>query len=710
MEQSSCKTIDQYFLKDILRSCGQSVSEEQAWALCYQCCCKIQQQMEQALVLCQKWNVPILQGAENIIIHRDGTVSFTYYQYMGKDFKKTSIQFLAVVSLTRRAELEELYFTCKNTLLNNGEICSAINLQTEKQVVECLGALIYKALDWGLNSDVERNLSEPLEKMIRQMTKLDYDPLKQVNDLWHGLTFEDTIKVCEDRLLTRSQANGHYKAVCRALFKETIELHEILHSIQKSRENLRLLERDVLTETTSLTEVNSYLERTKACFLDVINELQAGVKLRNAKERQYNGLPVKYELAPYEILMDDIRYRRYTLNKVEVSEKKLEECSHEEPTLHEMLMTEIKSARKLHPKTMQKMRGGYQGGLETSSTYSSDCDSLYAETLKDDAELKICTGQLTSPKRPDFDSEGENSWGSECSSLDAISDNRIEDFTSNSTGLSKATSAQKCFWNTKISFCIFIEHSVASVFVPVLTSSQNDFKTNSTQKLWQSSHRRTKSLENAFKLQEYESHCSDCVSPSIAELVHIRQAILRAEFQQDKEYGSFRRGRVSLFSIDGKLKVLCSRSTNDFFFFFCPIQLCSSCHRKRLFFTWPHTCYFCKRVMCPDCCTEMSLPFQQCIHLPVSFLKTLILTKESSQVEKTKKFWQETQQWDCSRVPLVLESHDLIEIVYIRETMRDWPTVDICIKCEEFLLGVIKSCQQPTSKYGSRRKSESSHK
>ncbi|XP_064420237.1 protein spire homolog 1-like [Latimeria chalumnae] len=641
MEQSSCKTIDQYFLKDILRSCGQSVSEEQAWALCYQCCCKIQQQMEQALVLCQKWNVPILQGAENIIIHRDGTVSFTYYQYMG----------------------------------------SAINLQTEKQVVECLGALIYKALDWGLNSDVERNLSEPLEKMIRQMTKLDYDPLKQVNDLWHGLTFEDTIKVCEDRLLTRSQANGHYKAVCRALFKETIELHEILHSIQKSRENLRLLERDVLTETTSLTEVNSYLERTKACFLDVINELQAGVKLRNAKERQYNGLPVKYELAPYEILMDDIRYRRYTLNKVEVSEKKLEECSHEEPTLHEMLMTEIKSARKLHPKTMQKMRGGYQGGLETSSTYSSDCDSLYAETLKDDAELKICTGQLTSPKRPDFDSEGENSWGSECSSLDAISDNRIEDFTSNSTGLSKATSAQKCFWNTKISFCIFIEHSVASVFVPVLTSSQNDFKTNSTQKLWQSSHRRTKSLENAFKLQEYESHCSDCVSPSIAELVHIRQAILRAEFQQDKEYGSFRRGR-----------------------------LCSSCHRKRLFFTWPHTCYFCKRVMCPDCCTEMSLPFQQCIHLPVSFLKTLILTKESSQVEKTKKFWQETQQWDCSRVPLVLESHDLIEIVYIRETMRDWPTVDICIKCEEFLLGVIKSCQQPTSKYGSRRKSESSHK
>uniref|UniRef100_H3BF18 KIND domain-containing protein n=1 Tax=Latimeria chalumnae TaxID=7897 RepID=H3BF18_LATCH len=634
MEQSSCKTIDQYFLKDILRSCGQSVSEEQAWALCYQCCCKIQQQMEQALVLCQKWNVPILQGAENIIIHRDGTVSFTYYQYM------VPIKFA------------------------NG---SGTIQPTEKQVVECLGALIYKALDWGLNSDVERNLSEPLEKMIRQMTKLDYDPLKQVNDLWHGLTFEDTIKVCEDRLLTRSQANGHYKAVCRALFKETIELHEILHSIQKSREqNLRLLERDVLTETTSLTEVNSYL----ACFLDVINELQAGVKLRNAKERQYNGLPVKYELAPYEILMDDIRYRRYTLNKVErcptssipqliqgfklshlsscpilqVSEKKLEECSHEEPTLHEMLMTEIKSARKLHPKS----------GLETSSTYSSDCDSLYAETLKDDAELKICTGQLTSPKRPDFDSEGENSWGSECSSLDAISDNRIEDFTSNST---------------------------ASVFVPVLTSSQNDFKTNSTQKLWQSSHRRTKSLENAFKLQEYESHCSDCVSPSIAELVHIRQAILRAEFQQDKEYGSFRRGR-----------------------------LCSSCHRKRLFFTWPHTCYFCKRVMCPDCCTEMSLPFQQCIHLPVSFLKTLILTKESSQVEKTKKFWQETQQWDCSRVPLVLESHDLIEIVYIRETMRDWPTVDICIKCEEFLLGVIKSCQQPTSKYGSRRKSESSHK
>jgi len=30
------------------------------------------------------------------------------------------------------------------------------------------------------------------------------------------------------------------------------------------------------------------------------------------------GAPIEYELTPYEILMDDIRSRRYTLNKVMV--------------------------------------------------------------------------------------------------------------------------------------------------------------------------------------------------------------------------------------------------------------------------------------------------------------------------------------------------------------------------------------------------------
>ena len=48
-------------------------------------------------------------------------------------------------------------------------------------------------------------------------------------------------------------------------------------------------------------------------WVQVIQELRSGLKLKKA---DYTRTPVEYELTPYEILMDDIRSRRYKLNKV----------------------------------------------------------------------------------------------------------------------------------------------------------------------------------------------------------------------------------------------------------------------------------------------------------------------------------------------------------------------------------------------------------
>ena len=47
--------------------------------------------------------------------------------------------------------------------------------------------------------------------------------------------------------------------------------------------------------------------------MQVIHELRSGLKL---KKTEYSKTPIEYELTPYEILMDDIRSRRYKLNKV----------------------------------------------------------------------------------------------------------------------------------------------------------------------------------------------------------------------------------------------------------------------------------------------------------------------------------------------------------------------------------------------------------
>ena len=49
--------------------------------------------------------------------------------------------------------------------------------------------------------------------------------------------------------------------------------------------------------------------------MQCVRDLRQGVKL---KKVDYTKTPIEFELTPYEILMDDIRSRRYKLNKVMV--------------------------------------------------------------------------------------------------------------------------------------------------------------------------------------------------------------------------------------------------------------------------------------------------------------------------------------------------------------------------------------------------------
>ena len=50
-------------------------------------------------------------------------------------------------------------------------------------------------------------------------------------------------------------------------------------------------------------------------WINTMNELRHGVKL---KKTDHTKTPIEYALTPYEMLMDDIRSRRYKLNKVMV--------------------------------------------------------------------------------------------------------------------------------------------------------------------------------------------------------------------------------------------------------------------------------------------------------------------------------------------------------------------------------------------------------
>ena len=50
-----------------------------------------------------------------------------------------------------------------------------------------------------------------------------------------------------------------------------------------------------------------------------MRDLRLGVQLKKVEHTDLHRSSVEYELTPYEILMEDIRTRRYTLRQVLVS-------------------------------------------------------------------------------------------------------------------------------------------------------------------------------------------------------------------------------------------------------------------------------------------------------------------------------------------------------------------------------------------------------
>ncbi len=60
-----------------------------------------------------------------------------------------------------------------------------------------------------------------------------------------------------------------------------------------------------------------------------MKELRQGVKLKKVEEQPFNPLPTEFSLTPFEMLMQDIRSRKYKLRKVAVSAFWLHSlCSH----------------------------------------------------------------------------------------------------------------------------------------------------------------------------------------------------------------------------------------------------------------------------------------------------------------------------------------------------------------------------------------------
>lgn len=123
------------------------------------------------------------------------------------------------------------------------------------QMVQSLGFAIYRALDWGLDENEERELSPQLERLIDLMANNDFEDSDEdgcggadegyvaAEEEEEGAevprvvrTFAQAMRLCALRLSDPRGAHAHYQAVCRALFVETLELQAFLARVRDAKE------------------------------------------------------------------------------------------------------------------------------------------------------------------------------------------------------------------------------------------------------------------------------------------------------------------------------------------------------------------------------------------------------------------------------------------------------------------------------------------
>nr|XP_050850861.1 protein spire isoform X2 [Vespula vulgaris] len=293
-------------LQNILSSFNGPVGEEQAWALCYQAAKTLSSLPQNK---CYK-----LSKLSQIFLHKDGNV-----------FIDTK--------------------------------CSVV---PEQKAVYYLGTIIFKALDFGSKKGEERTLPPALEKLVTLMTNSDQDSktetdterlqetddegierdsgemdidefvMEETDSPYEGnsstCSLKHVLNLCTIHMETTTEvAEMHYRAVIRAYVAEALELSQFLKKVATNK--LHESEKTSLTTdnskhgSTSLHELDTLGFNDWARFwVQVISELRKGVKLKkveaNLQSRgQGQRRGAEFELTPYEILMDDIRERRYRLKK-----------------------------------------------------------------------------------------------------------------------------------------------------------------------------------------------------------------------------------------------------------------------------------------------------------------------------------------------------------------------------------------------------------
>ncbi|XP_023669819.2 protein spire homolog 1-like isoform X2 [Paramormyrops kingsleyae] len=729
-------------LEEILVLYGQPINEEQAWAVCYQCCCSLargsggESKSRGASAGCHAGRIG---GPGDVRIRKDGSVRL---QHQDAPDKHRS--------------------PCTMT-----------------EMIESLGIMIYKALDYGLKENEERELSPPLENIIDLMTNVaetegdgcpdeGYEATEEEDEEVQAEVlsvrgYRDILKLCTSHLPSPLDAPDHYQAVCRALYAETRELRTFLEKIKNAKENLRKMEGEQEEEPRDLNDLQN--ADWARFWVQVMRDLRTGVKLKKVQERQYNPLPIEFQLTPYEMLMDDIRSKRYKLRKVMVNgdiPPRLRKSAHEvilefirsrpplnpvaarklkphperPPTLHERILEEIKSERKLRPVSPEQIRRSRLVFRPLSMSYSFDLSDmsngasrkktlsalgLTNGTAAQGQQNGVTEGQLLSQRKrllkaPTLaeleSSESEEEVTRRSASSSSISTSMVED-TSPESVLGKKT---------------------PPLFLPISSTPQPE-RRQTTQR------RHSIEKETPTNVRQFMPPTRQSSKSLVARIVRLFPRIppMSALHALQSAHPSETAVLGVFWAVSALCESVCvSRPESSKEEFCYPVEclaltveevmhirqvlvkaelekfqqyrdvynalkkgkLCFSCRTKRFsFFTWSYTCQFCKRPVCSQCCKKMRLPAKPYASLPIYSLGPSALphTTSSAQPETSSSSPQRhSLQRTVSRLTKPGDG-TRGEVALPEELTEDWNTMEVCIDCKKFISDIISSSKRSLS-------------
>ncbi|KAL6430281.1 hypothetical protein ACFW04_007773 [Cataglyphis niger] len=296
-------------LQDILLMFDSPISQERAWALCYQIVKGLSHLTENKFYeISDLWQ---------IVLHKDGDI-------------------------------------CLESLAGSKQ-----PLVSEEKAIFSLGMAIFKALDFGSNPGEEIALSPDLEALITLMTSCNRasesdveERLQETDD--EGIerdsgdtdaedyvmpkttesctdssacTLKTILQICERHVQSlHEDADNYYRNVIQMFVEEALSLSQFLEKVVVDKQSQDLYSpsiNDPDRNSISLQNIDTLDFNDWARFwVQVISELRRGVKLKKveanlgsrASSRAQGNRP-DYKLTPYEILMDDIREKRYHLRK-----------------------------------------------------------------------------------------------------------------------------------------------------------------------------------------------------------------------------------------------------------------------------------------------------------------------------------------------------------------------------------------------------------